>query len=112
MLQVLVFEVPVIDIFEKQLAPSCSFIPAGAVIFGHRKAVLAEQILIDSYLALPALLLGMVRLLGPEVLQKQRHRPPVAKLQREDFGRKQRRKRARLAFQTRNFYRAVEPFTQ
>ena len=90
MLQVLVLEIPVIDIFEKQLVSPCTLVPAGAVIFGDRKAVLAEQILIDPYLALPALLLGVVRLLGPEVLQKQRHRSAVAKLQREDIGREQR----------------------
>ena len=95
MSQVVISQVPIIDIFQEDLTSFRCRVPTGAVVLDDRKiahpqapgpgpalrAPARQQLLIDSDLTVSTLFVRVVRLLRPEILHKER--PLVSTLKRE-----------------------------
>src|SRR5262249_27678256 len=87
---------------EVDLAPPRGLVPAGAVIAGDGEPLVAQQFLVDPRLAVAALLLGVVGLLGAEGLHEQGPLQAACQRHRQHLGREQRGERARRTPQRRH----------
>jgi hypothetical protein len=83
--QVLAGQIPVVDVLEVKFAPPGLPVPPRTEV-AYDGQVAVVQILINPWLALPALLVGVVGLLGPEVLEEQGQLPAVFELDGKHVG--------------------------
>jgi hypothetical protein len=87
MLQVLMPQRPVVNVLEVDLVPPGRFVAAGTEITSDGKRIVAQELFIDANLAVAALLVRVVRLLGTEVLEEQPDVTAVAAADRQHLGR-------------------------